>query len=166
MWLKMWLLMNRYSIVFLSTNASTHILMTICQVTLGWKLSSDFLSSVAADLCITYVLSTFVVLLMTFSDPMNLWSEEECRNFENGLRSYGKDFFQIQQNKVCYIFICTHYSPLTLVHLVFPKTAFVVISLVFIFVVCSLTNFLHIRNSWVLLHALLIFSHITIQLCV
>jgi len=41
---------------------------------------------------------------------MSLWSEEECRNFENGLRTYGKDFFQIQQNKVCYIavFICIH----------------------------------------------------------
>jgi hypothetical protein len=33
-------------------------------------------------------------------DPLSLWSEEECRNFENGLRTYGKDFFQIQQNKV------------------------------------------------------------------
>ena len=32
---------------------------------------------------------------------MSMWSEEECRNFENGLRTYGKDFFQIQQNKVC-----------------------------------------------------------------
>ena len=31
---------------------------------------------------------------------MSLWSEEECRNFENGLRSYGKDFYLIQQNKV------------------------------------------------------------------
>ncbi|XP_061413859.1 mesoderm induction early response protein 2-like isoform X2 [Lethenteron reissneri] len=28
------------------------------------------------------------------------WSEEECRDFENGLRLYGKDFFQIQLNKV------------------------------------------------------------------
>lgn len=34
---------------------------------------------------------------------MIMWSEEECRNFENGLRTYGKDFFQIQQNKVCSI---------------------------------------------------------------
>lgn len=33
-------------------------------------------------------------------DPMSLWSEEECRNFENGLRTYGKDFYLIQQNKV------------------------------------------------------------------
>jgi len=35
---------------------------------------------------------------------MNLWSEEECRNFENGLRTYGKDFFQIQQNKVSVLY--------------------------------------------------------------
>lgn len=31
---------------------------------------------------------------------MSLWSEEECRNFENGLRIYGKDFHAIQQSKV------------------------------------------------------------------
>ena len=31
---------------------------------------------------------------------MSLWSEEECRNFENGLRTYGKDFYLIQQQKV------------------------------------------------------------------
>jgi len=31
---------------------------------------------------------------------MSLWSEDECRNFENGLRTYGKDFFQIQVNRV------------------------------------------------------------------
>ncbi|KAG8244361.1 Mesoderm induction early response protein 3 [Homalodisca vitripennis] len=34
------------------------------------------------------------------SDTASLWSEEECRNFENGLRTYGKDFHQIQQDKV------------------------------------------------------------------
>lgn len=34
------------------------------------------------------------------TDTMSLWSEEECRNFENGLRTYGKDFHLIQQNKV------------------------------------------------------------------
>nr|KAG5695975.1 hypothetical protein BaRGS_023354 [Batillaria attramentaria] len=34
------------------------------------------------------------------SDPMSLWSEEECRNFENGLRLYGKNFYLIQQYKV------------------------------------------------------------------
>lgn len=33
-------------------------------------------------------------------DTSSLWSEEECRNFENGLRTYGKDFHQIQQDKV------------------------------------------------------------------
>lgn len=34
------------------------------------------------------------------SADMSLWSEEECRNFEGGLLSYGKDFHLIQQNKV------------------------------------------------------------------
>lgn len=33
-------------------------------------------------------------------DTSSLWSEEECRNFENGMRIYGKDFHQIQQDKV------------------------------------------------------------------
>ncbi|XP_035904914.1 mesoderm induction early response protein 1 [Anopheles stephensi] len=31
---------------------------------------------------------------------MSIWSEEECRNFENGLRVHGKDFHLIQQTKV------------------------------------------------------------------
>ncbi|XP_071517702.1 mesoderm induction early response protein 3 isoform X2 [Panulirus ornatus] len=35
------------------------------------------------------------------ASTMTLWSEEECRNFENGLKTYGKDFHLIQQNKVC-----------------------------------------------------------------
>ncbi|CAG7821846.1 unnamed protein product [Allacma fusca] len=34
------------------------------------------------------------------TDTMSLWSEEECRNFETGLRQYGKDFHLIQQNRV------------------------------------------------------------------
>jgi hypothetical protein len=38
--------------------------------------------------------------VVTPTDTMSLWSEEECRNFENGLRLYGKDFHLIQQNKV------------------------------------------------------------------
>lgn len=29
-----------------------------------------------------------------------LWSEEECRNFESGLRTFGKDFHSIHINKV------------------------------------------------------------------
>ncbi|XP_023216249.1 mesoderm induction early response protein 1 isoform X4 [Centruroides vittatus] len=33
------------------------------------------------------------------ADTMSLWSEEECRSFENGLRTYGKDFHMIQHNK-------------------------------------------------------------------
>lgn len=31
---------------------------------------------------------------------MSIWSEEECRNFENGLRLYGKCFHEIQASKV------------------------------------------------------------------
>jgi hypothetical protein len=34
------------------------------------------------------------------SDTMSLWSEEECRNFESGVRCFGKNFHLIQQNKV------------------------------------------------------------------
>jgi len=43
---------------------------------------------------------------------MSLWSEDECRNFENGLRIYGKDFFQIQQNKVHRVLFDVTYSRL------------------------------------------------------
>lgn len=34
------------------------------------------------------------------TDAISLWSEEECHNFESGLRVYGKDFHLIQKNKV------------------------------------------------------------------
>ncbi|XP_066586919.1 mesoderm induction early response protein 1 isoform X2 [Prorops nasuta] len=34
------------------------------------------------------------------TETVSLWSEEECHNFESGLRSYGKDFHMIQKNKV------------------------------------------------------------------
>jgi len=34
------------------------------------------------------------------ADTMSLWSEEECRAFETGLRVYGKDFYSIQNQKV------------------------------------------------------------------
>lgn len=39
------------------------------------------------------------------TDTMSLWSEEECRNFENGLRTFGKDFRQIQQHKVKFLVV-------------------------------------------------------------
>uniref|UniRef100_A0A096MIH6 Mesoderm induction early response 1, family member 2 n=1 Tax=Poecilia formosa TaxID=48698 RepID=A0A096MIH6_POEFO len=35
-----------------------------------------------------------------FSEELCSWSEEECRNFENGYRVYGKNFHLIQANKV------------------------------------------------------------------
>ncbi|XP_011332212.1 mesoderm induction early response protein 1 isoform X2 [Ooceraea biroi] len=34
------------------------------------------------------------------TDAVSLWSEEECHNFESGLRAYGKDFHLIHKNKV------------------------------------------------------------------
>uniref|UniRef100_T1E1Q9 Putative mesoderm induction early response protein n=1 Tax=Cupiennius salei TaxID=6928 RepID=T1E1Q9_CUPSA len=34
------------------------------------------------------------------ADTMSLWSEDECRSFETGLKAYGKDFHLIQMNKV------------------------------------------------------------------
>ncbi|XP_050297347.1 mesoderm induction early response protein 1-like [Anthonomus grandis grandis] len=33
-------------------------------------------------------------------DNMQIWSEEECRNFEAGIRLFGKNFWMTQQNKV------------------------------------------------------------------
>ncbi|KAL1506536.1 hypothetical protein ABEB36_005878 [Hypothenemus hampei] len=33
-------------------------------------------------------------------DAMQIWSEEECRNFEAGIRLFGKNFWMTQQNKV------------------------------------------------------------------
>ncbi|XP_078264123.1 mesoderm induction early response protein 1-like isoform X4 [Rhinoraja longicauda] len=32
-------------------------------------------------------------------EELSIWSEEECRNFEQGLKAYGKDFHLIQANK-------------------------------------------------------------------
>ena len=34
------------------------------------------------------------------ADTMSLWSEDECKAFETGLRVYGKDFHSIQNQKV------------------------------------------------------------------
>lgn len=34
-------------------------------------------------------------------ETMTSWSEEECCEFEDGLRIFGKDFHAIQKNKVC-----------------------------------------------------------------
>lgn len=35
-----------------------------------------------------------------YNDNMSPWSEEECRNFEAGVRIFGKNFYLTQQNKV------------------------------------------------------------------
>lgn len=36
------------------------------------------------------------------TNTMSIWSEEECRNFENGLRLFGKSFHEIQESKVIF----------------------------------------------------------------
>ena len=38
--------------------------------------------------------------LPAINESMSSWSEEECKAFEAGLRSYGKDFHLVQLNKV------------------------------------------------------------------
>jgi len=46
---------------------------------------------------------------MFVADPLSSWSADECANFVSGLRQYGKDFYQIHQNKVLTIlhtFMC------------------------------------------------------------
>ncbi|CAH0562004.1 unnamed protein product [Brassicogethes aeneus] len=42
---------------------------------------------------------------VTPASNVTIWSEEECRNFESGVRSFGKNFHLIQQNKVRLSFI-------------------------------------------------------------
>lgn len=36
----------------------------------------------------------------SLAEELSVWTEEECRNFEQGLKAYGKDFHLIQANKV------------------------------------------------------------------
>lgn len=36
----------------------------------------------------------------SLTEELSVWTEEECRNFEQGLKAYGKDFHLIQANKV------------------------------------------------------------------
>lgn len=43
-------------------------------------------------------------------EELSVWTEEECRNFEQGLKAYGKDFHLIQANKVTFISFCYPWS--------------------------------------------------------
>ncbi|XP_045907839.1 mesoderm induction early response protein 1b isoform X3 [Micropterus dolomieu] len=38
--------------------------------------------------------------ILSVTEELSVWTEEECRNFEQGLKAYGKDFHLIQANKV------------------------------------------------------------------
>ncbi|XP_054480178.1 mesoderm induction early response protein 1b isoform X3 [Anoplopoma fimbria] len=37
--------------------------------------------------------------ILSATEELSVWTEEECRNFEQGLKAYGKDFHLIQANK-------------------------------------------------------------------
>lgn len=41
-----------------------------------------------------------LTFLFSVTEELSVWTEEECRNFEQGLKAYGKDFHLIQANKV------------------------------------------------------------------
>jgi len=50
---------------------------------------------------------------VSVADPLSSWSADECANFVSGLRQYGKDFYQIHQNKVLKVlstFTCPTYQ--------------------------------------------------------
>lgn len=50
------------------------------------------------NIFIVYLIVCFYPLIL--SEELSVWTEEECRNFEQGLKAYGKDFHLIQANKV------------------------------------------------------------------
>ena len=60
---------------------------------------------VSIPVCSRYSGTCVIAVLQTWflfhADPLSLWSEDECQNFESGLRVHGKNFFAIHQNKVC-----------------------------------------------------------------
>lgn len=43
--------------------------------------------------------------LPSVTEELSVWTEEECRYFEQGLKAYGKDFNSIQANKVSYVYL-------------------------------------------------------------
>lgn len=51
------------------------------------------------------------------TNTMSIWSEEECRNFENGLKLFGKCFHEIQASKVHFITTVTFVNFITLANL-------------------------------------------------
>lgn len=41
-----------------------------------------------------------MIVRFSSTEELSVWTEEECRHFEQGLKAYGKDFHLIQANKV------------------------------------------------------------------
>ncbi|NXC18384.1 MIER1 protein, partial [Corythaeola cristata] len=52
------------------------------------------------SLAICFFVKYFLLLHFLAIEELSVWTEEECRNFEQGLKVYGKDFHVIQANKV------------------------------------------------------------------
>lgn len=61
-------------------------------------VAPGILATATGDGCI--VTATTAAATAASAASMSLWSEDECRNFEGGVRCYGKNFYLIQQNKV------------------------------------------------------------------
>ncbi|EOA95341.1 Mesoderm induction early response protein 1, partial [Anas platyrhynchos] len=57
-----------------------------------------FLSLNSLLLAICFYVKCFLYVIPL--EELSVWTEEECRNFEQGLKAYGKDFHVIQANKV------------------------------------------------------------------
>lgn len=58
---------------------------------------------------------------LTYRQPWKQFTQEECEEFEQGIRTYGKNFFQISSNIVCFFWLfCT----LKQVSLITPKIFF------------------------------------------
>lgn len=60
-----------------------------------------------------------------------MWTEEECRNFEQGLKAYGKDFHLIQANKVSKD-LCPLFTRINLVYFLSVKVS-VINTIIFLF---------------------------------
>lgn len=68
-----------------------------------------------------------------------MWTEEECRNFEQGLKSYGKDFNLIQANKVTVVLNIIYVQCVCVGSVLLYVNARVLLADLCLCAVCSLT---------------------------
>lgn len=79
----------------LPVHTTTHTTPTHTPTT---PVAPGILATATGDGCI--VTATTAAATAASAASMSLWSEDECRNFESGVRCYGKNFYLIQLNKV------------------------------------------------------------------